>query len=151
MTVYPKDQDTYDLWLNWCSTRYHQIRDNFWEIGEGPCGQLRRSSLTEDKKYDPENIGIRLFEEDIENDRYIEIWNIVFSQFNSEEGLGHSEYPIPNQNIDTGMGLERMACVFKVLKQTSIQIYLCRLLKRQKKFLALTYTEETRICIQSYC
>ena len=53
-----------------------------------------------------------LLEEDIENDRYIEIWNIVFSQFNSKEGLERSEYPLlPNQNIDTGMGLERMACV----------------------------------------
>lgn len=58
--------------------------------------------------------GVELIKEDIENDRYIEIWNIVFSQYNAEAGKERSEYrELPNKNIDTGMGLERMACVLQ--------------------------------------
>lgn len=55
-----------------------------------------------------------MLEEDIENDRYIEIWNIVFSQYNSTKGLERSQYPeLPSKNIDTGSGLERLACIFQ--------------------------------------
>ncbi|MGM9987653.1 MAG: alanine--tRNA ligase [Bacillaceae bacterium] len=116
VTVYPSDQDTYDLWVKLGVDPSHIIRteENFWEIGEGPCGPCTEIFFDRGTKYDPENIGIRLLEEDIENDRYIEIWNIVFSQFNSKEGLAREEYPeLPNKNIDTGMGLERMACVLQ--------------------------------------
>ena len=60
------------------------------------------------------NLGIKLLEEDLPNDRYIEIWNIVFSQYNAIAGLKREEYPeLPSKNIDTGMGLERMACVMQ--------------------------------------
>ena len=52
--------------------------------------------------------------DDIENERYIEIWNIVFSQFNSKVGLKREDYPeLPNKNIDTGAGLERFTCVIQ--------------------------------------
>ena len=65
-------------------------------------------------KYDPQGLGIKLLKEDIENDRYVEIWNIVFSQFNSEPGKLRSEYKeLPSKNIDTGAGLERFACIFQ--------------------------------------
>ena len=63
------------------------------------------------------NIGIRLLEEDIENDRYIEIWNIVLSQFNADPAVPRSEYKeLPNKNIDTGAGLERLAAVMQGAK-----------------------------------
>jgi len=116
VTVYPTDEDTYNLWLSLGVDPSHIIRleDNFWEIGVGPCGPCTEIFFDRGIKYDPENIGIRLLEEDIENDRYIEIWNVVFSQFNSDPELERHEYqPLPNQNIDTGMGLERMACVLQ--------------------------------------
>jgi alanyl-tRNA synthetase len=116
ITVYPEDRETYDLWIKLGIDPSHLIllEENFWEIGEGPCGPCTEIFLDRGTKYDPENIGIRLLQDDIENDRYIEIWNIVFSQFNSKDGLDRSEYPeLPNKNIDTGMGLERMACVLQ--------------------------------------
>ena len=61
--------------------------------------------------------GIELIRDDIENDRYIEIWNIVFSQYNSKPGLKREEYPeLPNKNIDTGAGLERIVSIFQNTK-----------------------------------
>lgn len=57
---------------------------------------------------------MKLLAEDIENDRYIEIWNIVLSQFNANPAIPRSEYPeLPQKNIDTGMGLERMVCIIQ--------------------------------------
>ena len=116
ITYYPKDTDTYKKWVELGVSPDHLIalEDNFWEIGEGPCGPDTEIFYDRGVKYDPENIGIRMLKEDIENDRYIEIWNIVFSQFNSKIGVPRSEYKeLPSKNIDTGSGLERMACVMQ--------------------------------------
>ncbi len=116
ITYYPDDTTTYNKWISLGVPADHlvPIKDNFWEIGEGPCGPDTEIFFDRGIKYDPENIGIRLLEEDIENDRYIEIWNIVFSQFNSTTGLKREDYPeLPSKNIDTGGGLERFACVFQ--------------------------------------
>ena len=116
ITYYPKDTETYNLWVSLGIEPSHLIPvvDNFWEIGEGPCGPDTEIFFDRGLKYDPENIGIDLIKNDIENDRFIEIWNIVFSQFNSKPGLPRNEYPeLPSKNIDTGCGLERMACVMQ--------------------------------------
>ncbi len=116
ITYYPKDTDTFKKWVELGVSPDHLIalEDNFWEIGEGPCGPDTEIFYDRGVKYDPENIGIKMLKEDIENDRYIEIWNIVFSQFNSKIGVPRSEYKeLPSKNIDTGSGLERMACVMQ--------------------------------------
>ena len=116
ITYYPADTDTYDVWKSLGVPDDHLIplEDNFWEIGEGPSGPDTEIFFDRGTKYDPENIGIRMIEEDIENDRYIEIWNIVLSQFNANPEIPRSEYPeLPKKNIDTGMGLERMASIFQ--------------------------------------
>ena len=116
ITYYPSDTDTFNKWVSLGVDPSHLIalEDNFWEIGEGPCGPDTEIFYDRGVKYDPENIGIRMLKEDIENDRYIEIWNIVFSQFNSKIGVLRSEYKeLPSKNIDTGCGLERMACVMQ--------------------------------------
>ena len=65
---------------------------NFWEIGEGPCGPDSEIFYDRGEKYDPEGLGIKLFYEELENDRYIEIWNLVFSQYNSQEGVDRNDY-----------------------------------------------------------
>lgn len=66
------------------------------------------------EKYDKEHKGISLLQNEEENDRYIEIWNNVLSQFNATEGLKREDYPeLPSKNIDTGMGVERMACILQ--------------------------------------
>lgn len=116
VTVYPEDKDSYNQWVKMGLPEDHIIKleGNFWEIGEGPCGPCTEIFYDRGTNYDPENIGIRLLIEDLENDRYLEIGNIVLSQFNSKEGLKRSEYPeLPTKNIDTGMGLERMVSIIQ--------------------------------------
>ena len=116
MTVYPKDTDTINKWLSLGVDSSHIIKleDNFWEIGAGPSGPDSEIFFDRGEAYDPKKLGIKLLEEDIENDRYIEIWNNVFSQYNSTPGLKREDYPeLPSKNIDTGMGLERMLTILQ--------------------------------------
>ena len=116
ITYHPDDLETKKLWMNGGIAEDHLIplEDNFWEIGEGPCGPDTEIFFDRGEKYDPKGLGIKMLKEDIENDRYIEIWNIVFSQFNSEPGKKRSEYKeLPSKNIDTGSGLERLACIMQ--------------------------------------
>ena len=116
ITYYPDDVETFKKWIENGVLESHLIPlpGNFWEIGEGPCGPDTEIFFDRGEKYDPENIGIKLLKEDLDNERYIEIWNIVFSQFNSVTNLSRDEYPeLPSKNIDTGSGLERLACIFQ--------------------------------------
>ena len=115
-TVHPDDDESLQKWLTLGVKRDHifPIEGNFWEIGEGPCGPNTEVFYDRGEKYDPQKLGTVLLANDIENDRYIEIWNIVFSQYNAVAGVPRSEYQeLPSKNIDTGMGLERMACVIQ--------------------------------------
>ena len=110
MTYHPEDLETKKCWMDAGIEESHLItkEDNFWEIGEGPCGPDTEVHFDRGEKYDPEHIGLKLLIEDLPNSRYVEIWNIVFSQFNSEPGKKRSEYKeLPSKNIDTGAGLER--------------------------------------------
>ena len=119
MTYYPDDKDSYKRWISLGVEPSHLIplEDNFWEIGAGPSGPDTEIFFDRGTEFDPENIGVRLLEEDIENDRYIEIWNIVLSQFNADPAVPRSEYKeLPNKNIDTGAGLERLAAIFQGAK-----------------------------------
>ncbi|MBJ8325635.1 alanine--tRNA ligase [Streptococcus pacificus] len=119
MTYYPADKDSYNRWIELGVEPSHLIplEENFWEIGAGPSGPDTEIFFDRGEAFDPENIGIRLLEEDIENDRYIEIWNIVLSQFNADPSIPRSEYKeLPNKNIDTGMGLERMVAIIQGAK-----------------------------------
>jgi len=117
MTYYPDDLDARDEWIKLGIDPSHIIprSDNFWEIGSGPCGPDTEIYFDRGETYDKR--GKELIELDLENERYIEIWNIVFSQFNSKPGLKREQYPeLPNKNIDTGAGLERFACVIQQTK-----------------------------------
>ena len=119
MTYYPDDKDSYNRWIACGVDPSHLIplEGNFWEIGAGPSGPDTEIFFDRGPDFDPENIGIRLLEEDLENDRYIEIWNIVLSQFNADPAVPRSEYKeLPNKNIDTGAGLERFAAVIQGAK-----------------------------------
>ena len=116
ITYYPDDLETFNRWVENGVDKTHLIPlpGNFWEIGEGPCGPDTEIFFDRGEKYDPENLGIKMLEEDMDNERYIEIWNIVLSQFNSVTNLSRDEYPeLPSKNIDTGSGLERLACIFQ--------------------------------------
>lgn len=115
VTIYIDDEEAYDIWRNVIGlddSRIFRLEGNFWEIGAGPCGPNSEIFYDRGIEYDPNNIGIDLLAKDLENDRYIEIWNIVFSQYNAEEDKPRSEYKLlPQKNIDTGMGLERLTAI----------------------------------------
>lgn len=115
ITVFEEDNDSYELWIKLGIPKDNIIKcdksRNFWEIGKGPCGPCTEIYYDRGLKYDPHKKGTKLFYDDIENDRYIEIWNIVFSEFDSN---GAGEYkPLLRKNIDTGAGLERLACILQ--------------------------------------
>ena len=116
VTIYPSDKEAYNLWIKLGMPKDHiiKLRNNYWEIGEGPSGPDSEIFFDRGPKFDPEKQGIKLLEKELENDRYIEIWNNVFSQYNAVEGVPREKYEeLPSKNIDTGMGVERMACVMQ--------------------------------------
>ena len=116
ITVYPSDSEAYEIWKSIGVEESHivKLEGNYWEIGEGPSGPDSEIFYDRGKKYDKDNLGIKLLADDIENDRYIEIWNNVFSQYNAKEGVNREDYEeLPSKNIDTGMGVERMACILQ--------------------------------------
>ena len=116
VTVFPDDVDTIKKWesLGFIPDHIIKLEDNFWEIGPGPCGPDTEIFFDRGVKYDQEGDALEKFKNGEDNERFVEIWNNVFSQYNSEEGKKRSEYKeLPNKNIDTGAGLERWACIFQ--------------------------------------
>ncbi len=116
ITYEPHDEATFSLWVKCGMKEDHLIpmKSNFWEIGKGPGGPDTEMFYDRGEKYDPEHLGTKLIADDIDNDRYIEIWNIVFSQYNCDPSIPRSEYKeLPSKNIDTGSGLERIACILQ--------------------------------------
>ncbi len=115
-TYNPIDKETHDLWLKEGVKEDHLIplEGNYWEIGEGPAGPNTEVFYDRGDQYDPNHLGVKLLKEEIENDRYIEIWGIVFSQYNAVPGTPREKYKeLPSKNIDTGAGLERIASVLQ--------------------------------------
>lgn len=111
ISVYLDDDEAYDIWTKEVGVKEsHMVRfgkeDNFWEHGAGPCGPC--SEIYYDRG--PEHgCGKPDCKVGCECDRYVEFWNLVFTQFEND---GHNHYtPLAHPNIDTGMGLERLACI----------------------------------------
>ena len=133
ITVFESDDEAEQIWMNKIGIPKEKIvrlgkKDNFWEHGSGPCGPCSEIHFDRGEAYGPfEN-----FEQASDCDRIIEIWNLVFSQFDSD-GNGHYE-EMKNKNIDTGMGLERLACVmqgvdniFEVDTVQNIMKHICKI------------------------
>ena len=114
ITYYPDDEITKQTWIE-CGVSIDNLipfSGNFWEIGAGPSGPCTEIFYDRGSQYDSR--GKELIEQDLDNDRFIEIWNIVFSQYNANPEVPRSQYQeLPNKNIDTGAGLERFACVLQ--------------------------------------
>ena len=112
-SIYEEDDESYDIWVNRIGVNPdHVVRmgkaDNFWEHGTGPCGPCSEIYFDRGEKY---GCGDPNCKPGCECDRYMEIWNNVFSQFNN---MGDGTYEeLAQKNIDTGMGLERLACVMQ--------------------------------------
>lgn len=110
-SVYLEDDEAYDIWTKDVGVKPdHMVRfgkeDNFWEHGQGPCGPCSELYYDRGEKY---GCGSPDCKVGCECDRYVEFWNLVFTQFEND---GKNNYtPLANPNIDTGMGLERLACI----------------------------------------
>ena len=117
VTVYIDDEEAYNRWIEVGLDKDHivKLEGNYWEIGEGPCGPDSEIFYDRGEKYEnEEKNSLELFKKDIDQERYVEIWNNVFSEFNSEEGKDRKDYKeLPSKNIDTGAGIERWACIFQ--------------------------------------
>ena len=115
VTVHPSDSEAYRIWTEIIKLDPSHIlksEQNYWQIGEGPCGPNSEIYYDRGLTYDPNRVGERLFFEELENDRYIEVWNVVFSQYDGKEGVDRKDFKeLPQKNIDTGMGLERLVCI----------------------------------------
>lgn len=119
VTVYPNDDEAKDIWLNKVGlpkNHLYEEPDNFWDIGEGPSGP--DSEIFYDRGAEFNDADESENYPGGENERYLEIWNLVFSQYNHLPGLSdNKDYPeLPTKNIDTGMGLERVVSVFQHAK-----------------------------------
>ena len=112
-SIYENDEEAYDIWVNRIGVDpNHVVRmgkaDNFWEHGQGPCGPCSEIYFDRGEKY---GCGSPDCKPGCDCDRYMEIWNNVFSQFNNDGSGNYTE--LAQKNIDTGMGLERLACVMQ--------------------------------------
>ncbi|NQZ29055.1 MAG: alanine--tRNA ligase [Mycoplasmatales bacterium] len=113
ITYFKEDKETYEKWISLGIDPSHLVAGdremNFWDMGMGPCGPDTEIFFDRGSKYDKR--GIELIEKDLDNDRYIEIWNIVFSEFNNDGEGNYKE--LVQKNIDTGAGLERIASILQ--------------------------------------
>jgi len=112
-SIYENDEEAFELWLNVVGVPAERIvrmgkADNFWEHGSGPCGPCSEIYFDRGEKY---GCGSPDCKPGCDCDRYMEIWNNVFSQFNNDGNGNYTE--LTQKNIDTGMGLERLACVMQ--------------------------------------
>lgn len=113
ISVYQDDDEAYDIWTKeLCVSPDHMVRlgkeDNFWEHGAGPCGPCSELYFDRGEKY---GCGSPTCGVGCDCDRYVEFWNLVFTQFDND---GNNNYTrLKSCNIDTGMGLERLACIMQ--------------------------------------
>ncbi|MFT8320180.1 MAG: alanine--tRNA ligase [Bacillus sp. (in: firmicutes)] len=111
VTIHPEDEEAYTIWkekIGIPESRIIRLEGNFWDIGEGPSGPNTEIFYDRGPEYGNDENDSELYPGG-ENDRYLEVWNLVFSEFNHNPDGTYT--PLPKKNIDTGMGLERMASV----------------------------------------
>ena len=113
VTVYEEDDEAFGIWENQIKIPKERIvrlgkDDNFWEIGIGPCGPCSELYFDRGEEYGCDNLDCK---PGCDCDRYLEFWNHVFTQFNRDEEGNYGQ--LEHKNIDTGMGLERMACIMQ--------------------------------------
>jgi alanyl-tRNA synthetase len=131
-SVYLEDDEAYEIWTKTIGvSESHMMKlgkeDNFWEHGSGPCGPCSEIYIYRGKGDAPTNLNYAM-----DNDELIEVWNLVFSQFDSDGAGTYTE--METKNIDTGMGLERLACLvqgvdnlFEVDTVKNIMAHICKI------------------------
>lgn len=113
VTVHPEDEEAYEIWhkkVGLPKERIIRLEGNFWDIGEGPSGPNSEIFYDRGPEFGDDPNDSELYPGG-ENDRYLEVWNLVFSQFNHNPDGTYT--PLPSKNIDTGMGLERITSILQ--------------------------------------
>ena len=144
VSIYEDDDEAFDIWTKEVGVAPERIvrlgkEDNFWEHGEGPCGPCSEIYFDRGEAY---GCGKPTCGVGCDCDRYVEIWNNVFTQFDSD---GKGTYtPLDHPNIDTGMGLERLACVVQGVDNLFLVDTVQNIMKHISKIAGVTYGDDPK-------
>ncbi|OAT84338.1 alanine--tRNA ligase [Bacillus sp. MKU004] len=145
VTIHPEDEEAFEIWnkkVGVPAERIIRIEGNYWDIGEGPSGPNTEIFYDRGPEYGDDPKDPELYPGG-ENDRYLEVWNLVFSQFNHNPDGTYT--PLPKKNIDTGMGLERMACVVQEVPTNFDTDLFMPIMKAVGKISGSTYGQKEEI------
>ncbi|MDE5583755.1 MAG: alanine--tRNA ligase [Ruminococcus sp.] len=145
ITIFESDDEAEQIWENKIGIPHDRIirlgkKDNFWEHGSGPCGPC--SEIHFDRVGGGRKLDRAGFEAEGEKDNIIEIWNLVFSQFDSDGNGNYAE--MKSKNIDTGMGLERLACVMQGVDNIFEVDTVQNIMKHVSEFAGVNYKENEK-------
>jgi len=145
VTVHPEDDEAYDIWLHEVKIpeeRIIRLEENFWDIGEGPSGPNTEIFYDRGESYGNDPDDPELYPGG-ENERYLEVWNLVFSQFNHNPDDTYT--PLPKKNIDTGMGLERLVSILQEAETNFDTDLFVPIIKKTEEFTKYNYGESKEI------
>ncbi|HIY08573.1 MAG TPA: alanine--tRNA ligase [Firmicutes bacterium] len=144
VTIYENDDEAFKIWTEHRGVPAERVvrlgkEDNFWEIGSGPCGPCSEIYFDRGEKY---GCGKPTCGVGCDCDRYVEFWNLVFTQF---DGDGKGNYPpLEHPNIDTGMGLERLACIMQGVDNLFEVDTVQRIMQHICKIAGVTYKQDEK-------
>jgi len=144
ISVFENDDEAYDIWVNNVGIDpSHMVRmgkeDNFWEHGSGPCGPCSEIYFDRGEEH---GCGKPTCGVGCDCDRYVEIWNLVFSQFNNDGNGNYTD--LIQKNIDTGMGLERLACVMQDVDNLFLVDTVQNIMKKVSELSGVAYGENEK-------
>lgn len=150
VSIYENDDEAFDIWTKEVGVSPKRIvrlgkEDNFWEHGEGPCGPCSELYFDRGEKY---GCGKPTCGVGCDCDRYVEFWNNVFTQFDND---GNGNYtPLDHPNIDTGMGLERLACIMQGVDNLFLVDTVQNIMKKISELVGVKYgdSEKTDISLR---
>ncbi len=150
VTIYEDDDEAFDIWTKEVGVPADRItrmgkEDNFWEHGSGPCGPCSEIHYDRGEQYSCGKPGCAV---GCDCDRYMEVWNLVFTQFDAD---GKGNYaPLEHPNIDTGMGLERLACVMQGVDNLFEVDTIQRIMEHASRIAGVNYkdNEETDVSLR---
>ncbi len=144
VSIYENDDEAFDIWTKEVGVSADRIvrlgkEDNFWEHGEGPCGPCSELYFDRGEKY---GCGKHTCGVGCDCDRYVEFWNNVFTQFDND---GKNNYtPLDHPNIDTGMGLERLACIMQGVDNLFLVDTVQNIMKKISEIVGVKYGESEK-------
>ncbi|GAA4705620.1 alanine--tRNA ligase [Brevibacillus fulvus] len=150
VTIHPEDEEAFELWhkkIGIPEERIIRLEGNFWDIGEGPSGPNTEIFYDRGEAFGNDPNDPELYPGG-ENERYLEVWNLVFSQFNHNPDGTYT--PLPKKNIDTGMGLERMASILQEVDNNFETDLLFPLIEETSRISGVAYKadEETDVALK---